>query len=47
VAEGIELLTGVPAGERDPSGRYPRGTVLYLCAEQLADMAETMRRFRS
>jgi lon-related putative ATP-dependent protease len=47
VSEGIELLTGRPAGERDSSGRYPRDSVLFLCAERLADMAETMRRYRS
>jgi predicted ATP-dependent protease len=27
VEEGIELLTGMPAGERDPDGRFPDGTL--------------------
>lgn len=46
VAEGIELLTGLPAGERDPRGCYPGDSVLFRCAEQLAEMAEAMRHFR-
>lgn len=46
VAEGIELLTGVPAGERDEQGRYPEGTVLGRCATRLAAMAEQLRRYR-
>lgn len=45
VTEGIELLTGVAAGERDPSGRYPRDSVLGRCADRLAEMAEQLRRF--
>ena len=30
IDEGIEVLTGVPAGERDPDGHYPevRSTVV-------------------
>ncbi len=27
IDEGIEILTGVPAGERGPDGHYPNGTV--------------------
>jgi predicted ATP-dependent protease len=27
IDEGIELLTGIPAGERDVTGRYPEGTI--------------------
>lgn len=27
VAEGIEVLSGMPAGERDAKGRYPKGSV--------------------
>lgn len=45
VSEGIELLTGVEAGERDRSGRYPRDSVLGRCAERLSEMAEQLRRF--
>ncbi|HPC83256.1 MAG TPA: AAA family ATPase [Thermoanaerobaculaceae bacterium] len=45
IEEGIELLTGVPAGERDRSGRYPRESVFGRCAQRLDDMAEQLRRF--
>ncbi len=46
VAEGIELLTGVPAGECGPDGRYPAESVFGRCAARLAEMAEQLRRFR-
>jgi len=46
VSEGLELLTGVPAGKRDEAGRYPEGTVFGLCQTRLEEMAETLRRFR-
>ncbi len=35
IEEGIELLTGVPAGERDESGDFPPGTVFDLVARRL------------
>ncbi|MBN2205084.1 MAG: AAA family ATPase [Thermoleophilia bacterium] len=40
VDEGIEVLTGVPAGEPDDEGLYPDGTVNRLVADRLAEMAE-------
>ncbi len=43
VDQGIEILTGVPAGERDASGQYPIGTVNYLVERRLAQFAEHMR----
>lgn len=46
VAEGLELLTGVPAGQRDQAGRYPEGTVFGLCQRRLEEMAETLRHYR-
>lgn len=46
VAEGVELLTGVPAGERDAQGAYPAGSILGLCTARLRDMAERLRPFR-
>ena len=30
VDDGIEILTGVPAGVPDKNGKYPKGTVNYL-----------------
>ncbi|MDD1694515.1 MAG: AAA family ATPase, partial [Methanoregula sp.] len=46
IDEGIEVLTGVPAGERQPDGTYPAGTVNYLVNKRLQEMAETVRAFQ-
>ena len=35
IDEGIEVLTGVPAGKMDTSGKFPAGTVNYLVYEKL------------
>lgn len=35
VDDGIEILTGVPAGVPDKHGKYPKGTVNYLVAKNL------------
>jgi predicted ATP-dependent protease len=40
IDQGIELLTGVPAGEADAQGNYPEGTVNYLVQKKLAAMAD-------
>jgi predicted ATP-dependent protease len=40
IDQGIELLTGVPAGEADEGGNYPEGTVNYLVQQKLLEMAE-------
>jgi lon-related putative ATP-dependent protease len=45
VNEGIELLTGVPAGERRPDGRFPPGTVNDLVDQRLEAMAAALRAF--
>ncbi|RUM87288.1 MAG: ATP-dependent protease [Thermodesulfatator sp.] len=45
VEEGIEILTGRPAGEPGPDGRYPEGTVFYLVDQRLRELAERARRF--
>lgn len=42
VDEGIEILTGVPAGERQADGSYPEGTVHGLVAKKLREYTETM-----
>ena len=33
IDEGIELLTGVPAGKKDSNGNFPAGTINYLAYE--------------
>ena len=35
IEEGIEVLTGVPAGKKDKNGNFPAGTVNYLVHEKL------------
>jgi lon-related putative ATP-dependent protease len=40
IDQGIELLTGVPAGEAGNDGSYPEGTVNYLVQKKLLEMAE-------
>ena len=40
IEEGIELLTGMQAGERDEEGRYPEGTFNRLVDDKLTEMME-------
>ena len=35
IDEGIEILTGVPAGQKDSQGKFPLGTINYLAQEKL------------
>ncbi len=35
IDEGLEILTGIPAGERVEDGRYPEGTINYLVQQKL------------
>ncbi|RMG98484.1 MAG: ATP-binding protein [Chloroflexi bacterium] len=45
VDEGIEILTGVPAGERDENGEFPEGTVHYAVQKRLRELAEEFKSF--
>ena len=45
VEQGIEVLTGVPAGALGPDGSYPGGTVHHSVATRLEQMARSMRGF--
>ncbi len=40
IEEGIEILTGVPAGKRNQNGSFPAGTVNYLVYEKLKKYAK-------
>ena len=40
IEEGIEVLTGVPAGRKDKNGKFPAGTINYLVYEKLKKYAE-------
>lgn len=35
IDEGIEILTGVPAGKKDKDGKFPAGSINYLVSEKL------------
>jgi predicted ATP-dependent protease len=45
IDEGIELMTGVAAGERDSTGVYPPGTINRRVEDRLIAFAEARRRF--
>ncbi len=45
VDEAIELLTGIPAGERGPDGLYPEDTINRRVDDRLRQMGEAMRQF--
>ncbi|MGD2080445.1 MAG: ATP-binding protein [Nitrospirota bacterium] len=41
--EGLEILTGMPAGELQPDGTYPEGTVNHLVLKRLEEITEAMK----
>jgi hypothetical protein len=45
IDEGIEIFTGVPAGERQQDGSCPEGTVNYSVDKRLREMAERLKGF--
>lgn len=38
IEEGIEILTGVPAGEKDKKGKYPKSSVNYMVSKRLDEL---------
>jgi len=46
IDEGVEVLTGVPAGEMQKNGSYPEGTVNYLVQKNLNGLAERARQWK-
>ena len=44
IEEGIEVLTGVPAGKKDKNGNFPAGTVNYLAYEKLKKYANISKK---
>jgi hypothetical protein len=40
IDEGIEILTGVPAGEKRADGSFPEGTVNYFVDRRLREFAK-------
>jgi predicted ATP-dependent protease len=45
ISEGMEILTGVKAGERNAEGRFPAGTINRLVEDKLRSFAERTRAF--
>jgi ATP-dependent Lon protease len=45
IDQGIEILTGMPAGEKNPDGTYPPATVNGLVDQKLRDLAKKMKEF--
>ncbi|KAB2850910.1 MAG: AAA family ATPase [Hyphomicrobiaceae bacterium] len=45
IDQGIEILTGVKAGDRDKDGNYPGGTINSRVEGRLREFAERARRF--
>ena len=46
IDEGIEILTGIAAGNRKKDGTYPEGTVNHLVDQKLLEYAEKWRRYK-
>ena len=47
IDEGIEILTGVPAGKKDQNGKFPAGTINYLVYEKLKKYSENARKLQN
>ncbi|HEX2768910.1 MAG TPA: ATP-binding protein, partial [Geobacteraceae bacterium] len=45
IDQGIEVLSGIPAGERGADGSYPEGTINFLVDKRLAEFGESMKKF--
>lgn len=47
INEGIEILTGTPAGARDDGGHFPAGTVSERVDRRLRELAECLKSFQA
>jgi lon-related putative ATP-dependent protease len=47
VDDGIELLTGIPAGQRDDTGQFPDGSINRRVEDTLKRYSETMQAYAS
>jgi predicted ATP-dependent protease len=45
IDQGIEILTGMPAGKLDGEGNYPEGTFNHLVQKRLSELAEKRQAF--
>jgi predicted ATP-dependent protease len=47
IDQGIEVLTGIPAGEMDKKGKYPKGTINELVDKRLREMLTGLKKLSS
>jgi hypothetical protein len=47
VDQGIEILTGIPAGERDESGNFPKGMINQRVETRLAALSDKWQLFNT
>ena len=47
IEEGIQILTGVPAGKKLPDGGFEKDSLYDRVDRRLREMAETARRFQA
>jgi lon-related putative ATP-dependent protease len=47
IEQGLEVLTGIPAGEKDDDGHFPEGTINQRVVARLEQMTETQRAFNA
>ena len=45
IDEGIEILTDKKAGQANPDGTYPKGTINALVNQKLKELAEGLTKF--
>ncbi|HXI10928.1 MAG TPA: ATP-binding protein, partial [Thermodesulfobacteriota bacterium] len=45
VDEGLEILTGIPVGDRGPDGEFPEGSVNSLAEKRLLSLSKTFKEF--
>jgi hypothetical protein len=43
IEEGLEILTGLPAGILKEDGTYPEGTINYLVVKRLTEISEAVK----
>jgi lon-related putative ATP-dependent protease len=47
INQGIEVITGMEAGELRKDGTYPKGTINYMVDKRLREMADKLRQYGS
>lgn len=47
VDQGIEILTGIPAGQADEEGNFPEGTINCLVNNRLDELSEALKEYES